>query len=45
MERFCAKEVAKFCFRANKQFVGTGSCVVDLEQWTGFNGAATSYFS
>jgi hypothetical protein len=30
----------------NKQFMNSGSCcVVDLEQWTGFKGAATGCLS
>jgi hypothetical protein len=40
-----AKEVAKFHFRTNKQFIDSGSRFVDLEQWTGFKGAVSGCLS
>jgi hypothetical protein len=36
-----AEEVAKFYFQTNEQFMNSGTCVVDLEQWTGFKGAVS----
>jgi hypothetical protein len=41
------KEVAKFHFRTNKQFMNCVryGCVVDLEQWPGFKGAVSGCLS
>jgi hypothetical protein len=36
-----AKEDVIFRFWINKQFVDSGSCVVNLEQWTGFKDAVS----
>ena len=40
-----AKKVAKFRFLISKQSINSGSCVIDLEQWTDFKSAATGCLS